>query len=254
MIRRLAASVLVAMTGFGVATAAQPDEPWRVDVGASRSSPSGTPSKWSDANIAVTYRPDMETWWTARLEHSDRFGLTDDVAAIRAAHVSITDVSGHVELAAAHNADFRPRIRLEAGVLTPRILGLANWSLMAGLDASVASYRAGEVTSLQPHLILGLATGPTVTFRLIETWDEYSRHRRGYAIRTVSPLSDRLSLILSYSDAPESDLGVTVKTEAVAASVVLEVSDRLALRAGLVREARPAFDRTELGFGITKRF
>ena len=254
MKNRVALGVVIAFAGFSTASAAQPDQPWRIDAGASRSNLSGPQSAWNDANIAFTYRPDLETWWTARLEHSDRFGLTDNVAAARVAHVSPARISGHFEVAVADEADFRARARLEAGALGPRLPLLADWSVAAGLDASVATYRAGEVTSLQPHLVLGRAQGTTVTVRLIETWDEYSRHRRGYAVRTVSPLSDRVSLTLSYADAPESDLGVTVKTEAVSASIALDISDQLAVRTGVVHEARPAFDRTELSFGITKRF
>lgn len=254
MNRRVAAGLLIAIAGFETAAAAQPDQQWRVDLGASRSRLSRGQAGWSDANLAVTYRPDLEIWWTARLEQSDRFGLTDAVTAIRVARVSADRVSGHLEVAVAHDADFRARNRLEAGILSPGLAISANWSLAAGLDGSVASYRAGKVTSLQPHLVLGRAQGTTVTVRLIETWDEFNRHRRGYTIRTDSPLSNRARLILSYADAPESDLGVTIKTEAVAAAVVLEISDRFAVRTGVVREARPTFDRTELNFGVTRLF
>lgn len=254
MKNRVALGVMIAFAGLGAASAAQPDQPWRIDAGISRSNLSGQQSAWSDANIAFTYRPDLKTWWTARLEHSDRFGLTDSVAAVRVAHVSPARISGHIEVAVADDADFRARARLEAGLLGPRLPILADWSVAAGLDASVASYRGGDVTSLQPHLVLGRAQGTTVTVRLIETWDEYNRHRRGYAVRTVSPLGDRVSLILIYADAPESDLGVTVKTEAVSASIALDISDRLAVRTGVVHETRPTFDRTELSFVITTRF
>ena len=75
MKKRVALGVVIAFAGFSTASAAQPDQPWRIDAGASRSNLSGPQSAWNDANIAFTYRPDLETWWTARLEHSDRFAV-----------------------------------------------------------------------------------------------------------------------------------------------------------------------------------
>lgn len=242
------------MAAYSGVYAAEPDPAWRVDGGASLSRLSGGQPDWRDSYFGLTYRPDLKTWWTARLEHSDRFNLTDTVVGLRFARVSAKGFSGHLETAIADDADFRARARLEAGVLSHRIPISANWSLAAGLDGAVASYRTGEVSSLQPHVVLSRARGAKITARIIETWDEFDRHRRGYAVRAEAPITRRASVMLSYVDAPESDLGVTVEIEAFAAAVLVEISDGLALRAGVEREARPSYDRHELNFGVTRRF
>lgn len=250
----MVAGALLACTGFGPARAEAPSAPWRLDLSATRSNLTGGRADWTETGAALSWRPDTDTWLTAGLERSARFGLKDDVVSLRGARVGAGRASGHLGVALAPDADFRARRQVQAGLLSsPRALDGA-WSLAVGLDGSLATYRSGEVKSLQPHLVVTSRRGSSITLRLIETWDEFDRRRNGYAVRTESQLAEHLRLVVIYADAPESDLGATVETEALSGSVIVDIDDVLALRAGVVREARPTFDRTEVLIGLSRRF
>ena len=254
MNRALALTALLTAVGGGAARADPAEFPWRVDLAAAHSDLTGGRAGWTDATAALTYRPDVATWLTASLEHAQQFGLSDDVFGLHAARRLSDGWSGGLGLAASPAANFRAHYQLQANALSPEFWRFGSWGLALGVDGSLADYRPGLVKSVQPVLVATSRAGPTISVRLIETWDEFNRRLDGYALRAEFPLAKRVRILVGYADAPESDLGVTVPTRAANAGLMVDVSKTTTLRIDGVREVRPTFDRTEVSVAVTRLF
>lgn len=117
---------------------------WRLDVSTGYSKLSQGLDPWREAVVSVSRR----TAWGVvggTIEQAERFGRTDPYVEAR---LDRTIGRGLVygALGGTPDADFRPEIALQAGGQIP----IGDQGLAATLDAGLARYAVGAVTTLQP--------------------------------------------------------------------------------------------------------
>ncbi len=223
--------------------------PWRLDVNVARSALSGGLPDWSEARLAVSRS--LADRWTGALaiEATERFENRDIYVEARLDR-RMERGGVYVALGGAPDADYRPELSLGFGGqfrLTERV--------SATLDGSTARYAAGSVVTLQPGAIAEIIPDQLqVAARWIVVRDETGEDRHGYSLQSRWQATPRLALRLGYADAPESSEGFTVDVSSWNVGVDISLTDRLALRLGMVSEDRNAFDRQEASVGLGLRF
>ena len=222
---------------------------WRIDATVSRSSLSEGLPDWSEARVGLGLSWGGGWSGSAAAEATERF---DDRDFYIEARLDRRWGRGGVyaSVGGAPDANYRPEASLGLGgnfTLSGRLVGT--------LDAGVARYVTGTVTTFQPGAIVQVVPAVwEVSARWIVVRDELGDLRDGYAAQSRWQATDRLALRLGYADAPETSEGFTVDVSAWSAGVDVNLTDLLVLRLGGVREDRGAYDRRELSLGLGLRF
>lgn len=228
---------------------------WRVYANASQSKLSGGRGKWQDAALVAAYRQNASTWLSGGVEVSRRFGLQDTVISGRVAKTHSKGGSSYAALAAAPGAKIRARTALELGATTAPLLKFQNtWSLDLGAQVSAAHYKTGDVGSLQPFVELKSEAGTEVSARAIATFGDFGKALYGYSLRGQAQVSPRLRALVGYANAPESDSGITLKTQSYSGGFTFDINDWTSVRLDAAHEVRNQFDRDELAVGLARRF
>lgn len=226
-----------------------PEPASRVDVSVARSRLSGGLPDWTEARVSASRRLGDSWNATAAVEVTERFDNTDVYFEGRLDR-RFAGGGAYVGFGGAPEADYRPEMALLAGG-EARLTDQA----FATLDASVARYPTGTVTSLHPGLRVSLpGDRAELSGRWINVRDENGVHRSGYAVLARWQATDRIAFRVGYADAPESSNGATVDVRAVNAGVDIALTQRLVLRAGLLSEERLAYDRDEFSLALGWRF
>lgn len=227
----------------------KPEPVWRADLHTARSRLSNGLADWTETRLSISRRLDSTSSIALAVEATERFG-NEDVYLEARLDKFLGGRSAYIALGGAPDADYRPEIGVAAGGRIDLTAGFA-----ATVDASVARYRTGTVTSLHPGLAFDLADDRVLlSARWINVWDELGDYRSGYAAQARWQTSDQLALRLGYADAPETTNGVTVDVSAWNAGADIALTDRLTLRIGYLSEDRSAYDREEVSFGLGWRF
>lgn len=228
---------------------------WRLDASIAQSRLSGGRGTWRDASATATYRPRPDIWLSGGLQASERFGFHDTRLAIGAVKTFGDGGSAHLQLASAPNGHLLARSSLQLGGETGAILNLSpSWNLGLGLDGQVAQYSTSKVGSLQPFVRLAARDGRALTLRIIETFGDFGTPLSGYAVRAEFPLSGQLRFNLAYADAPESDSGVTLRSQSESLGTAFDLNDSLTLRLDATRDRYSRYHRDEIALGIARRF
>ena len=220
------AAALAALAGKGLAQPVKITPEWRVYANASQSRLSGNRGKWQDAALVAAYRQNATTWLSGGLETSRRFGIQDTVVSGRIAKTFARGATGYVEVAGSPGAKIRARAAVQLGATTAPIVRFSpNWSMDLGVQTSAAHYATGNVGSLQPFVEVKSETGAELSARAIATYGDFGKALFGYSLRGLAPVSPRLRVQVGYADAPESDSGVTLKTQAYSGGLAFEFND-----------------------------
>lgn len=225
---------------------------WRLDLAHARSSLSKGLGHWTSTTASVGYRQGRDTL-AGSVERTTRFGRTDVFVEALGARSLASGADVWIAAGGAPDANYRPDVSVRGGG-SKTIWRGTDWNVRLGADAGWARYAVGDVRSLQPNMTLGWNDRVTLSGRLFMTLDEQDEFRRGYAVRGEWRAADRLRLYAGWADAPESSEGRTVTVQAVSAGVAVDLSERLALRAGFTHETRDAYDRDEVALALTTRF
>jgi YaiO family outer membrane protein len=189
------------------------------------------------------------TTLTASLEATQRFDRRDTYLE---ASVSRRFARGGGYLAAggAPDADYRPEFALSGGGEVPVGAGFA-----ATLDASVAWFPVGAITTVQPGVQWSEATGRLIlSARWVNAWDETEARQDGYALRASLAVTSKVTLRSSLADAPETSEGVTTTVLSRSLGIDLALTDQVVVRLTGTHEDRGTYDRRELALGVGWRF
>lgn len=222
---------------------------WRFDVSSGYSDLSQGLEPWRETTMSLSRRMAGGSI-SGAIEHAERFDRTDTYVEARLDRpVGRGAVYG--ALGGAPDADFRPEIALKAGGQMP--VGAQGWAVT--VDAGLARYAVGTVTTLQPGLEYSTPDGRLVLGgRWISVRDEQDAYRSGYSLRAVLAISPSTRLRAGFADAPESSDGATVDVRSANLGMEVDVTDRLTLRLNGVREERSAYDRNDISLGFGVRF
>jgi len=229
--------------------ALRPPPIWRIDLDVSQSRLGADLPDWREIRLGAVRALDARSTIGGSAEWTERFNKEDLFLEARfdrgfAWGATYAALGGELE------AEYRPKASLQAGAeirLSPRFGGT--------LDASVARFASGDVTSLQPGLATDLVQGRVrAAVRWINIWDEADQHRTGYAVNAQWTATDRLRLRLDHANAPETSEGVTVDVRAYSLGAEIDLTDQVSLRLAALHEDRSAYDRDAVTAGLGWRF
>ncbi len=222
---------------------------WRLDISTAYSDLSQGLDPWREATVTLSRRTADGTV-SGTIEHVERFDRTDTYVEVRLDR-AVGRGTVYGALGGTPDADFRPEIALRAGGQMPvGIRGLATT-----LDAGLARYAVGTVTTLQPGFEYTSSGGTMILGgRWINVWDERDTYRSGYSLRAVLAIQPSLRLRAGFADAPESSDGTTVDVRSTSLGMEVDVTERLTLRLNGLKEERTAYDRDEITLGFGVRF
>jgi YaiO family outer membrane protein len=220
---------------------------WRWDAWVAHSDLSDGLAPWRETSVAVTRRSARLSLGLA-LEHAERFGLEGSFAELRVSRQHRNGVWGFA-IGGAGNADFRPEAAVRIEYASPEDRRTTFLSAL-----TVARYAVGQVETLSVRARRAITPSLNMDARGIVVQDEADDVRTGFGAGTSWRAHDRIWLDLAYVDAPESSEGVTVDVRSTTLGFSAELSPDLRVRLGVTKEARDAFDRTEIAVNFVRVF
>lgn len=222
---------------------------WRLDASIGYSDLSQGLDPWRETAMSLSRRM-ADGSVSGAIEHAERFDRSDTYAEVRLDR-AVGRGAVYGALGGTPNADFRPEAAMRAGGQMP----VGGQGLAATVDAGLARYAAGTVTTFQPGLEYSTPDGWLILGgRWINVWDERDIYRSGYSLRAVLAIRPSIRVRAGIADAPESSDGATVDVRSTSLGMDVDVTDRHTLRVNGVREKRSAYDRDEITFGVGVRF
>jgi YaiO family outer membrane protein len=220
---------------------------WRLDAFFAYSSLSNDLPPWREAAMSLTHRDGARSYGAA-LEHAERFDRSDLYGEVRF-HQGERDFIWGVVLGGAADPNFKPEtsVRVEASTLEEQ-------TTTFGGSLTLARYAVGQVNKVDLRAGQQVTKALRVSAQGVILSDEADAIRTGYGVGASWRITDRLSLSLSWADAPETSEGVTVDVRSIALGLSAEISPGLNVRIGALREDREAYDRNELSLAIARAF
>ncbi len=231
---------------------------WRIDADGSLSILTGERPNWREGNARIGFQVQPGTVVSTAVQAANRFGISDTYVEGRIDQKDFRgDLTGYLYAGATPNAHYLPEWVTGAGG-TARVIqqkGLFAATVLT-LDARYATYVAGPVRTVSPGMQQYFLDGRLwLTGRWINVVDEQGRYRQGYLVQSDVMLRNDLRVFMGYADAPETSLGVTVRTRSLFGGLVYDVSDALAVRLSSAYEQRPGlFNLRSYTAGVTYKF
>jgi YaiO family outer membrane protein len=226
--------------------------PWRADVTVSYSGLSHGLSPWRQVDAAVSRAVGAADGYVAgSIQAADRFGRSEVYAEGLYGRSIGGEATAYVAVGGAPAADFLPSFQIRAGLSAP----IGGQGLTAGVDLARAEYASQKTVSVRATLRQPLFDDRlAVSGSFTNVWTSDGRRLAGYGVQGEARLARYVRLTLGYADAPESSLGIAVKTRATSAALQYQPPDSWGLRLIYTHEDRAAYERNELAAGTTLRF
>lgn len=220
---------------------------WQVDIDGSYNRLRRQPD-WTDGALRLRYQATPATGYSAAIEPSRRFGLSDVYGEIRADRRFSSAASGYALLGGTPGADFRPEWQLGLGGAV-RVAPGPNPTVLT-FDARQAAYRSGDIQTFNPGVDQYFARGRGwLSARWINVFDEDGDHQSGWLLRGDAMALPRLRLFAGAADAPDTSEGVVTRIFSLFGGLSYEVSDAMTLRASINHDdSDTGTDR--IGFGL----
>lgn len=211
----------------------------------------GQDRTWRNTLLAIDAPVSRSSTLSVEAEHEDRAGIGDTRLAARIDRRFGIGTSGYAAITATPDADFRESWSARVGGES-----LISRNVALSVDVRHASFRATNVTILQPGIRLQSADG-TISFTVqsLNLWAERDQHQSGWSVRGAAPLPARAVLTLGASTYPDTEAGITRRVRGAFASIAVPLSDRLTLRAVADHETRrETYSRTGVALSLGWRF
>ncbi len=232
---------------------------WRIDAGYLHSRFSRlTLEDWREGFLRIERRWSGGTALSARVDTSNRFGSTETAVGAGVAQQFSPVLYAYLEGAVAPGADFLPRWTVSTGGRVRVAEERANLGpLLLTADLRHKSYATGDVQNADPGIELyGLGGRVWLTGRWINAFDRTADSRlAGWFGRIDWQAAAPLRLFAGYSDAPETEAGITVDTRSTFGGAAIDLTPKIRLNADLAREDREgSYIRNVFGVSLTLRF
>ncbi|WP_321800269.1 YaiO family outer membrane beta-barrel protein [Burkholderia sp. BCC1988] len=229
---------------------------FRLDISGEYSRLSNGLPPWKEGSVRLAYAVDDQNRVAIGSDLRRRFAATDVYSELRLDHRYSERLDAYVYGGGTPDASTLPKWALGTGAqwrLTPQA---GKRSTYATFDGRYARYAAVHVWSGNVGLIQYLDDDQVwITAKWINTLDEHGRYLTGYALRTDWQARRRVRVLAGFTDAPESDQGLTVRTRAIYGGIVLDINDSIALNVSAARELRERlYNRDVVGLGMTVKF
>jgi len=226
---------------------------WRLEAGAGVTALGRNQPDWREVAGQLQFQPSAQTWFSGRVEATSRFGLSDVYGEAQIAHRFSPALSAYLVAGLTPGADYRPRRQLGVG-FSARLRPGANSTVLT-FDTRYASYRSGEIVTMQPGIEQYVWHGKAwITGRLI-TLTEGAETHVGALGRMDVQATPALRLFAGAARAPDTSEGVVAQVDSLFGGVEVALDSRHSLRLSLARAHRNAgADRLEFAAGLAARF
>lgn len=223
--------------------------PWRVDLTYTHGRlGKGLPDS-QETTAAVTRRFGNGLVVGGALDRVRQFGRSDTYQEL-----TLANRRAYVAVGGTSNAHFRPQWAVRGGVYGDP-LTWGGWTVQPLVDAGWSRYPLGDVRSVTPGLDVAHGQTLLVGLRWINVVDEADKYLGGYSLRGQwRPAGSPIALEGGWSDAPESNEGATVRVKTSSVGLAWDLTPDFTLRLTGNHQARRAYDRDDVTFGVTRRF
>ncbi len=224
--------------------------PWRLDVTGSLSSLTNEQPAWREATVSLGRRLDERTSATVTVDDAEQFSQTNVYLQARV-DLRLGSGSAYVGVGGTPDATFRPDVAVLGGfnAAISHSVGVTAFTL----DASWARYPVGDVRAIDPGIEETLGR-LTLSAKWVNVIDENNMYSAGIIVGGVVSVTPKIQLRAGYSDAPDTELGVTERVKAVTAGGEYDLGRRVSLRLDVGHELYTAYDRNYVAIGTVWRF
>ncbi len=232
---------------------------WRIDAGYLHSRFSRLNlDNWHEGFIRVEHRWPSRTALSLRVDTSNRFGSTETAVGVGIAQHFGDAFTAYAEGSVSPAADFLPRWTTSAGGrLRVAEGGGQVGPLLLSADLRHKSYATGDIQNFDPGLELyGFNGRAWLTGRWINAFDREADVRlAGWFARLDWQMAAPFRVFAGFSDAPETEAGITVDTQSVFGGLAFDVTQSVRLNASAAREDREnSYIRNVFGVSLTLHF
>lgn len=226
---------------------------WRLDVTGSYSDLNRGLGPWKEATASLSHpvSADGKGYVAGTVQATERFDRRDVFLEGLYGRTVMGTGEAYVAVGGTPNADFRPQVQVRAGITAP----LNGRGLSGGLHATLAKFPTEETAGLRGMLRQSfLEDRLAISGSIIQVWTDNGRSLTGYAVQGEAAVTERLRLLLGWSDAPESSDGIAIDVKAVTAGLRYDIDERRAIGLTYAHEDRGAYKRNEVALSTTLRF
>jgi YaiO family outer membrane protein len=250
---------LEVLTRLGRPSSQQENGPnWRIVLGMDYSSLSsaGTPT-WR--NQFIDAERSFSNGWAlgAQVERRDRHDLEDIIPELQARYVSQRQSIYQLAVASVANPNFSEDLRVRGSLSIP-ISRSGNGKPRTRLEIQGRSseYSTGSVETIMVGIAQYIETIQTlITPSVSLVRDESGSTDYGAALRLDHQVTDAVSAHMTFSDQPETETGITLRTRTAVAGMTFPLRGPVSLRFDLTYEDRSnAYVRKGLGVSLIGRF
>ena len=204
-------------------------------------------SRWQDTQISAEYAPKKNALYSAELNQSFRFGLTDHLVAIRGDWRIARNASVYAGIATSPEGNFREKWGIRAG----GGVGLGH-GIELSADGRIANYISGTKFSLNPQLGVTFADERiALSAGWINLWESGGKHYQGWSARLRASPDDRLRLFAGVARYPEVETGITRRVRSAFGGFSFKLSRRAETSVSYARDNyEGAFSRKALTIGL----
>lgn len=233
---------------------AQAVEPrWSLDVGGAVTAVGRQQPNWQEAFTQFGFRPDARTGVSGRVEASRRFGLQDNYGELQVTRRFSSNLTGYLVAGGTPRADYRPSWQFGGGV-SARVHGSRNATVLS-LDLRIASFRTGQITTLQPGIEQYLFGDKAWASSRLILLADHGRVHAGALGRIDFKAGSRLRLFAGAAYAPDTSTGFVSRVSTLFGGVEASMSSRQVVRVLLSQsDEQVGASRTELALSAGQRF
>ncbi|GEM_PF-4909195 len=234
---------------------ADPKSRWRLDYAAELNTfERSSNDKWEYYTAQITRQRSGLSLWI-KGEHYQRFGLRDSTVAIGAASKIGDNWDAALTIEGTPDADFRPEFAIDVEIGRTFFLSSDIPALRPYVRYNFDKYAEQPIHMISPGANAYLANGWVFDVRLITSAQRDESVEIGGMARLTAPVVQNIRVTLGAANAPEAIDGVVVRTVSVFGGVLLDISDKLSLRADYARDDRQnSFIRNVFSVNVTHRF
>jgi YaiO family outer membrane protein len=236
---------------------APPPTRWRLDLDGSRSKLSGDRPTWIEASGRAGYEVRPGTTVSGGFQAARRYDQDDTYLDVRLDHKLSDATSFYIQTGATPDPDFLAEWSASGGAAI-RLLKQPGFfaATVLTMDARHSDYTTGEIQTYSLGLEQYFMDGRIwLTARWIHMVDADGGQHDGYLARADVIVNDQVRLFAGYSDAPETDQGLTFDTRSLFGGAVIALDERTDLKISFAHEERvDLFDLNSISTGITYRY
>lgn len=232
---------------------------WQADAGYEHSSFSRVDMpRWNQEFTQIThFLDDNQTAIHARITRYDQFSNIDSEFEAGINHRFFDYLSAYAFSDVAPEATFRPNYAFASGgairIIKPGKIALP--PVWLTIDSNYNLYSSNYVAGVNTGLSIGLWDGWSVAGKIVATQPEASKRIYGKSIRLDGIITSKWRFHVGYSNAPDTENGITVNTKTYYGGIATDITPQVTLRVDYAHDNRQdSYIRQGISTSVSYRF